>query len=97
MGRMSNRDRIARAAEEARLAASEKKAGAASKKAASARPKRGAGPARMKIVWEVWRSTGATIKTFPYAQKAEAEAAVEALTRSTGVTHHLRAVKIPMD
>jgi hypothetical protein len=97
MARMSNRDRIARAAEEARLAAAEKAAKKVAKKPSKSRSKSAAPPARMKIVWEVWRSPGTTIKTFAYPHKAEAEAAVAELTSSTGVPHNLRATKVPME
>ena len=50
----------------------------------------------MKVVWEVGRASGATVKTYPYAEKAAAEAAVLELTRSTGKPHLLRANKVPM-
>jgi hypothetical protein len=100
MGRMSNRDRIARAAEEARLTALEKEAKQAKKvtKAKSGtRPKRGAAPTRMKIVWEVASGSGKTIETFAYPDKAAAEAKATALTRSTDRTHSVRAAKVPME
>lgn len=104
MGRMSNRDRIARAAEEARLTKlekdtkkAEKVAKAPGKSPAKSRAKRSATPARMKVVWEVWRSSGATVKTFLYPDKEKAEATAAELMRSTGETHGVRAAKVPMD
>ena len=101
---MSNRERIARAAEEARLTAAEKKAKKTSKAtkkrstaAGSVRPKRAAkAPARVKIVWEVCTGTGTVAKTFPYPEKAAAEAELARLTKS-GRTHILRATKVPME
>ena len=93
MGHMSNRDRIARAAEEARITAAEK----ATKKTTRSRSERAAKSVRMKIVWDVCNVTGAAVKSFPYPDKAEAEAATEALTRSTGRTHVLRPTKVPME
>ena len=96
MANMSNRERIARAAEEARLASAEKTVKKTSKKPATGRAKRGEAPQRMKVVWEVGRASGATVKTYPYAEKAAAEAAVLELTRSTGKPHLLRANKVPM-
>jgi hypothetical protein len=97
---MSNKDRIARAAEEARLTALEKEAKQA-KKATRAksgtRPKRGALPTRMKIVWEVAIGSGKTVETFGYPDKAAAEAKAAALTRSTERTHAVRAAKVPME
>ncbi len=104
MGRMSNRDRIARAAEEAKAAAAEKaatKATKATKKAtkpgSASRPRREATPARVKIVWDVTSPTGAKVKTFAYPDKAAAEAEALALTRSTGRDHAVRANKVPME
>jgi hypothetical protein len=98
MSPMSNRDRIARAAEEARLSELEKAAKRAAKKKApgAPRPKRVPVPVRMKIVWDVVGSTGATVKTFAYPDKELAEAAAESLSRSTGRSHVLRANKVPM-
>lgn len=100
MGHMSNRERIARAAEEARLAEAEKATGKTAKtaKTAGVRPKRAAkAPARMKIVWEVCNGGGKVLKTFAYPDKAAAEAATEALSNSTGNTHLMRPTKVPMD
>ncbi len=97
---MSNRDRIARAAEEAALAAAERKAAresrviAAIKKAARESK---AKPVRMKIVWDVCNESGKAVKTFPYPDKAAAEAHISALARSTGRTHALRPTKVPME
>lgn len=85
---MSNRDRIARAAEEASLRKAEK----ASKKASKAKK-----VVRMKIVWEVCSAAGTVVETFPYPDKAAAEAAVEMLTKSSGSTHLIRATKVPME
>jgi hypothetical protein len=84
------------AAIKAPLVAPKKPAKPASGKPHSIRPRRVETPPRMKIVWEVGRSTGVTLKTFPYAEKAAAEAAVLELTRSTGKLHMLRAAKVPM-
>lgn len=97
---MSNRDRIARAAEEVRLSDAEKTA----KKAAKATPKAprtGSKPAakaqRMKIIWEVCNGNGKVVKTFSYPDKPLAEGATQQLTHSTGNTHILRATKVPME
>ena len=40
----------------------------------------------MKVIWEVRNHTGKVVKSFAYPDKAEAEAAVNALTKSTGNT-----------
>jgi hypothetical protein len=97
MNRMSNKDRIAHAAAEARAAEVEKAAKKAVKKPAAPRAKRVVAPVRMKIVWDVCSSTGAKVKTFGYADKAAAEASVDALSKSTGRSHVLRANKVPME
>lgn len=96
MGHMSNRDRIARAAEEAKAAAAEK---AAKKKPSKPRAssKRAAPTGRMKIVWDVCGDNGQRVKTFPYPEQAAAQSAAEALTRSSGKTHSVRASKVPME
>jgi hypothetical protein len=101
MAHMSNRERIARAAEEARLAEAEK-ADKTTKKttktAATPRPKRAPkAPIRMKVVWEICGGTGKVIRTYPYAEKAAAEAETDSLNRSTGNTHVLRPTKVPME
>jgi hypothetical protein len=93
MERMSNRDRIARAAEEARLTAAEK----AAKGTTESSSKRAVKSVRMKVVWEVCSGTGKTVKSFPYPDKAAAEAQTKALTKSTGRTHVLRPTKVPME
>ena len=97
MAHMSNRDRIARAAEEAKAAAEEKAAKKAAKKPTGSRTERAAKSVRMKIVWEIWNVAGKAIQTFPYPEKAAAEAAIESLNRSTGRLHTLRATKVPME
>ncbi len=97
MKRMSNRDRIARAAEEARLTEAEKAAKKATKETTSSRSKPAVKPVRMKVIWEVCSGSGKAVKSFPYPDKAEAEAQTKALTKSTGRTHILRATKVPME
>jgi hypothetical protein len=94
---MSNRDRIARAAEEAQAAAAEKAAKKSTKKTTGSRPARAAHPVRMKVIWEVRNLAGKAVKTFAYPDKAQAEAAVDALTKSTGQTHVLRDARVPIE
>jgi len=97
MGHMSNRERIARAAAEAQAKAAEKAEKKATKPVARGRPKSGAKAVRMKIVWEACNANGTAVKTFPYPDKAAAEALVEELTKKTGRAHVLRASKVPME
>ena len=94
MGRMSNRERIQRAAEEARLAADEKSAKAAAKPAS--RAKRTKAPERVKIVWNVCTGGGEVLETFPYSEKAAAEALLAKLSRS-GRTVVLKPNKVPLE
>ena len=82
---------MARESEETRLAEAEKNATTRS------RSKPPVKPLRVKVVWEVCSGTGKVVKTFPYPDKAVAEAQTKALTRSTGRAHTLRATKVPME
>jgi len=83
--------------EEAAATAKEKEAKA---KAAPREPKarKSAAPApvgRMKIVWAVCAVNGSIVRTFPYPQKAAAEAEVQRLSEQA--PHHLRAEKVPFE
>jgi hypothetical protein len=90
---MSNRERISRAAAEAMIAAQERAAKKAAKK-----KKRPAPEVRMKVIWEVCDGgNGKVAKSFPYPDRAQAEAEVAARSRSTGRSHILRPTKVPMD
>lgn len=103
MAHMSNRERIARAAEEARLAKGEREAKKTASKdsvkaPAAPRPKRAPkAPQRMKVIWEVCNGNGKVIQTFAYPDKAAAEAATDTLSRSKASTHILRQTKVPME
>lgn len=97
MAHMSNRERIARAAEEARLTEAGKVAKKATKTPAKSGAKRTAKPVRMKIVWDVCNDAGKAVRSFSYPDKAAAEAATEALSQSSGRTHVLRPTKVPME
>src|SRR5436190_9003315 len=97
MRHMSNRDRIARAAEEAKVAATERALKKTAKKPSATRSAGAAKSVRMKVIWEVRNPAGKAVKSFAYPDKADAEAAVVALTRSTGQTHVLRDAKVPME
>ena len=97
MASMSNRGRMARAAEEARLAEAEKLAKKEATKAAKRPPKPRAKDVRMKIVWGVYNARGKPVKTFAYPDKAAATTEAQRLSISTGHPHELRATKVPMD
>ena len=97
MARMSNKDRIARAAEEARLAKEEKDAKKAAKRPSKKASKSRAKDVRMKIVWVVCNALGKPVKTFAYPDKDAATSEAQRLSTSTGHLHELRATKVPMD
>jgi hypothetical protein len=74
---MSNSERIARAAAEASAKAAEKAEKAAKKAAAPKKPRAAREPktpARMKIVWAVGDPGAAPAATFPYSERAAADA-----------------------
>jgi len=103
---MSNRDRIARAAEEARLGAEEKAAKKTAKKASKKKKttkkktttrRSKAAPARMKVVWVIYNANGKPVKQFDYPDKEAAEAETQKLANSSGHPHELRPTKVPME
>ena len=100
MGRMSNRDRIFRAAEEARLAAEEKSAKRAAKESVAKSPRRAsktsAQEGRMKLVWAIFNSSGRAVQTFAYGDKASAETELQRRSGTAGEPYELRATKVPM-
>jgi len=94
---MSNRERIARAAEEAAAAAAEKAAKKTVKVVAGPKAKRPPkAPTRMKLVWELCAANGKVVKTFAYPDKAAADAELARFAKSPG-SHVLRSTKVPME
>ncbi len=92
----SNADRIARAAAEAAARAREKSEAKAARAARppSARALRAPrAPQRMKIVWAVGRAGESPLGTFPYPERAAAEA--DAVRRGKGWS--VRPLKVPME
>jgi uncharacterized protein YcnI len=63
---------------------------------AKPRAKRVAKPTRMKIVWEICSGNGEVVKTYPYAEKAAAEAELLRLSNAKR-EHVLRNTKVPME
>jgi hypothetical protein len=98
-GRMSNRERIERLRAEADAAAREKAAARAEKAVRAPTPRtssKAAAPrGRVRIVWNVCDPTGKEVKSFPYAQEAEARTAATELTASTGRTHFVAQAEVP--
>jgi hypothetical protein len=103
--RMSNRDRLDRLRAEREIEEKEKeekrKAAAAKKAAGGTRSrstrKKAAPAARMKVVWAVCRANGDVVETFPYPQKAEAEAAADRFNKDRAGDYILRPEKVPME
>jgi hypothetical protein len=106
-GRMSNKERIARAAAEkaagdkekavkkkkktAKKKSTRKKTSRASKSA----PAKSAG--RMRLVWVVCDQTGGPVKEYPYPERSEADAEAARLTSTKGKQHFVRKEKVPME
>lgn len=97
MDRLQNRGRIARAAGEARITEAEKATETRAQETPKGRSKPPVKAVRVKVIWEVCSGTGRVVKTFPYPDKAAAEAQTKALTRSTGRAHTVRSTKVPME
>ncbi len=89
---MSNAERIARAAAEADARSKEGAAKRAAKPAAPRKPRAPPPPKRLKIVWAVGVPGEEPGRTFPYAQRAEADA--EATRVGKGAV--VRPLKVPM-
>ncbi|MCE9636852.1 MAG: hypothetical protein K8T90_14200 [Planctomycetes bacterium] len=96
---LSNSDRIAHAASEAEAKATDKAAAKAAAKEAKAKapprprkPRAPKAPTRMKIVWGVGKPGVVATSTFPYNERAKAEAEA---ARSTGLV--VTVVKIAME
>jgi|KBSSwiStaDraftv2_1062776.scaffolds.fasta_scaffold740166_1 hypothetical protein len=105
-GKLSNRDRIAQKAAEAAATAQEKQEKAdkkakstpraAPRKAGKGSAKTARSPGRIKIVWRVCNPAGVEVKSFPYAQEAEARAEAERMTTQLGRTHFVRRDEVPL-
>ena len=97
-GRMSNRDRIARAAAEAAATRKQQQSEpkkAAAKKAAPKKASKKAAPARTRIVWAVCDHSGSTVLTFPYAQEQEARAEAERRSGEAGKPFFVKQSEVP--
>jgi hypothetical protein len=92
---MSNAARIAKAAAEAE-ATSKEKTEKAEKKAAAPRASRARQPkppVRLKVVWTVCEPGGPALATFPYPERAAADA--DAARRGKGCL--VKPIKVPME
>jgi hypothetical protein len=97
-GKMSNKDRIARAAEEAAAARKEKAAKSdapGASRGAKARNKHR--PARIKITWVVCDQTGKQVQAYPYAEEEAARADAQQRTVATGKSHFVTRAEVPFE
>ena len=97
----SNRERIEKLALEAELSAKEKSGkksapATAGRKRAPSKTPASAGE-RMKLVWKVFDPAHKEVATFPYPQKALAEAKASQRSDATGKPFVVRGVKVAMD
>jgi hypothetical protein len=85
---------------EASAAEAEKKAKAEKPVSREREPRKRAtskpGPARIKIVWAVCDQSGVQVKTYPYAEEAEAIAEARRRTESTGRTHFVNRAEVAL-
>jgi len=100
--RMSSRERIDKLRAENEAAEIEKetkrkKKAAAPPKAKATRKKKVAAPVRMKMTWAVVRLGGDIIESYPYPQKAEAEAHAGRLNRDKPGDYIVRPERVPME
>lgn len=92
---MSNSARIAKAAAEAEATEKEKTEKAAKKPATprASRARAPKPPVRLKVVWTVCEPGGPALATFPYAERAAADA--DAARRGKGCL--VKPIKVPME
>jgi hypothetical protein len=100
--RATSRDRLERLrAEKAAEGEAKKKrkstAAKKKKKTTRSRKKEAAPPVRMKLVWNVCKLSGEIVKTYPYPQKADAEAEAERLNGQKNGGFIVRSEKVPME
>ncbi len=110
--RMSQRHRIERLQAEAAATEREKEekrkareAAGLTKKPATRRkaagssgsPSSGASSGRMKAVWVVCARNGTVAKTYPYNQRAAADAEAQRLTDKKDSEHYVKADKVPFE
>ena len=94
--RLSNSDRIAKAAAEAEAKAkakAEKAAARAAKPPKPRKPREPPPPQRLKIVWSVGEPGGPPVKTFPYPERAAADAEAS----RAGKHWIVKPIKVPME
>jgi len=107
-GRMSNKQRIAKAAAEAKAADDEKKTKkttskkkaakkTATRKTAARKAAATKSAGRLKLVWVVCDHAGSPVKTFAFNEKKLAEKEAKKLTEDKGKTHFVKSEKVPLE
>ena len=96
---MSNRDRIARMAEEAKATGAERKKAAEKRAAAPGTPraKRKVISGRVMAVWAVKDGRGEVVATFPYPRKDMAESEAKRLKAANHKTYIVCPHKVPFE
>ena len=51
---------------------------------------------RMKMIWKVFNAKLKAVAAFPYAQRDKADAKAAAMSKSSGLDHEVRGVKVPL-
>jgi hypothetical protein len=84
-----------RMAEEASMKAKEKEAKTSSRKAPASKR---AAPRqqRMKFIWQVFDENSKAMASFPYRERDAAEARAAELAETTGKTHFVNRIRVPM-
>lgn len=97
--RMSNNERIQRQAAEVAAKDKEKaeKKMAVKATASKTEKKEATRTKRLKIVWKIFNEQYKEVGTFPYSEKAAAEAKAAALTKKSGKKHFVNPIKVPKD
>ena len=101
--KMSNKERIQRQAMEAEAEEKAKAEKKAEKKTPKARAPRAEKKTekekstRLKVVWVIFDDRFKEVRTFPYAEKAAAEAKAAQLTEKSGKEHVVNPIKVPVD
>lgn len=100
--RMSNRERVQRAAAEAAARDREKTEKTGGKSTSSSTPRKRAtkkAPVRQRqmTVWKVFDNSFKEVAVFAYPEKKKAETEAARLTKETGKTHFVNDVVVPME
>ncbi len=95
--KFSNRERIHRRALEAEIDAQESAEREAAKAASAGRRRKDSpASARVKLAWRIYAPQYKEIATFPFKERAQADAEAARLTEKTGKPHVVKSVRVPV-